>query len=207
MTLKAALDVAVTPRHWKRLPNVEQPESDKRDDVQPHPWHHQKHQPLCRDLVDHDPARSLARVADVTCADAHHPVTNTIAAAMARAVSPQASRISQAQGRATSEAQVPGAPGSKPMPKPVAISTPDATAAVRDFSERQPHGRDRLSGDALAAAGKAELFGRRRFDADPVGRDAGDCRDGVRAESIENPVDHRASGMAARYRIKTRSGR
>ena len=49
--------------------------------------------------------------------DEEHLAANLIAASGG-----DASRISQAQGRATSEAQVPGAPGSKPMPKPVAIS-------------------------------------------------------------------------------------
>src|SRR6516225_5639437 len=44
-------------------------------------------------------------------------------------------------------------------------------------SERQAHGSDRLRGDALAAAGKAELVGRRRLDADASRGDAEDRGD------------------------------
>src|SRR5213078_5089908 len=45
--------------------------------------------------------------------------------------------------------------------------------------QRQPHGRDRLRGDALAAAGEAEALGRRRLDADPRRRDRENGGDAV----------------------------
>src|SRR5260370_36622801 len=50
------------------------------------------------------------------------------------------------------------------------------------MSEGQAYGGDRLGGDALGAAGEAELLGRRRLDADAAGRDAEDGGD---------PLDHR----------------
>src|SRR5712671_1102939 len=45
----------------------------------------------------------------------------------------------------------------------------------------QPYRGDGLRGDAFAAAGEAEPLGRRRLDADPVGRDFQDFGD---------PLDH-----------------
>ena len=65
---------------------------------------------------------SLARLSRVTRSEAHQPATNATAAAAARPHAPIQLRIAQAQGSAASDPQVPGIPGSSPIPNPVAIN-------------------------------------------------------------------------------------
>src|SRR5579862_3639698 len=63
--------------------------------------------------------RPLARA---TWDAAQQPRANATAAAAASAAGPASARIAQAQGRAASDAQVPGMPGRRPLPSPVATS-------------------------------------------------------------------------------------
>src|ERR1700749_3252720 len=62
----------------------------------------------------------------------------------------------------------------------VASIFPLALKALRTFSassdKGQPHGRGALGGDAFTPAGEAELFRRRRLDADLVKAQARDLR-------------------------------
>ena len=51
----------------------------------------------------------------------------------------------------------------------------------RSFVLRQPHGGDRLGGDAFAAAGEAQPLGRRRLDANPRRRQPQQAGDPLRA--------------------------
>ena len=119
---------------------------------------------------------SVTPLARPTCSAAHQPMTKTIAAAISeRGSRRSASRSAQAKGRAASEPQVPGATGSKPAPNQVASS--DRRMAARAGGRSRMRHRAAQSGrrtvatacagDAFAAAGEAELLGRRRLDADP----------------------------------------
>src|SRR5262249_20098100 len=106
--------------------------------------------------------------------------------------------VTQATGKAASDAQLPGAIGNKPVPNQVASSAAGCQGGrprerARTLSParrwgrgerdwRQAYGGDRLRGDTLATAGKAEFIGCRRLDADAAWRDAEDRGD---------PLDHR----------------
>src|SRR3546814_10695728 len=81
----------------------------------------------------------------------------------------------QAKGRAPGEPQVPGPFGS--LPRPYQVQSRKGRAGMLPSSARQADGGDGLRGDALAAAGEAELFGGGRLHADAVGVDAEDAGD------------------------------
>src|SRR6516162_886056 len=135
---------------------------------------------------------SSVPVASATVAATHQPMMKTIRVATAIPAAPQWLRIAHAKGTAASDPQVPGANGKRPVPKPVAKSvagcqsgrprgrSPTLTfpraRGKEGWGQRQPHGRDRLRSNTLAAAGKAEPVGRRRLNADAGRRDAENCR-------------------------------
>src|SRR5215467_3549571 len=66
---------------------------------------------------------SSTGLAFATFAAAHQPMAKVMPAAATSAAGPHSARIAQAQGSATSEPQVPGMTGNKPVPNQVANKT------------------------------------------------------------------------------------
>src|SRR5690348_1741660 len=111
------------------------------------------------------------------------PTTNRITATTNSNNGPLRQTTNAASGSAASEPTVPGATGDRPQPNQVESQTDGCEKGSGRrviVSERQAQRRHRLRGDALAAAGEAEAFGGRRFDADALrieAEDFGDARD------------------------------
>jgi hypothetical protein len=78
----------------------------------------------------------------------------------------------------------PGDLGAHPFStaKRILICRPPNIFSLALSSSGQSHRRDGLGGNPFAATGKAQLLGRRRLDAHPVG---------IEFENLGNPLDHR----------------